>query len=105
MSEISETQESTLPLSAAQWINEVCNRFEQAWQAGQRPRIEDYLVDAPESRRTALLRELLALEIDCRRQAGEEPTTGEYQARFPSLSLAPLGAGQTAREHGPHPGE
>jgi hypothetical protein len=33
------TQERTPPLSTAQRLHEVCNGFEQAWKAGQRPRI------------------------------------------------------------------
>jgi hypothetical protein len=33
----------TLSLAEEQWINEVCNRFELAWKAGERPRIEDYV--------------------------------------------------------------
>jgi hypothetical protein len=39
----------------------VCDRFELAWQASQRPRIEDYLDDTPEPERSILLRELVAL--------------------------------------------
>jgi hypothetical protein len=45
MSELSEAPGRTLPLSVVQWVNAVCNRFEQAWRAGQRPRIEDYVGD------------------------------------------------------------
>jgi serine/threonine-protein kinase len=80
MNEVSEAPENT-PLSAAQWINAVCNRFERAWRAGQRPRVEDYLGDAPEPRRAALLRELVALEIDYRRQAVSIPQ--ERSGRVP----------------------
>jgi hypothetical protein len=41
-------RESSLPLSQARRINELCDRFELAWQAGQGPRIEDYISDTPE---------------------------------------------------------
>jgi serine/threonine protein kinase/WD40 repeat protein len=90
MSEISQTGARTVRLSAAVRINEVCNRFELAWQAGQRPRIEDYLGDAAEPERSDLVRELVALDIDYRRQAGEHPSEDEYRARFPALAEAPL---------------
>jgi serine/threonine protein kinase len=60
-----------------------CDRFEGAWQAGQRPRIEDYLGAFPESERPALLRELLKLELAyCRRQR-ETLVLGDYRQRFP----------------------
>jgi hypothetical protein len=32
-----------LSLSAVREVDAVCLRFEDAWQAGQRPRIEDFL--------------------------------------------------------------
>ena len=35
-------------LSLARQVDEVCLRFEAAWQAGQRPRIEEHLADHPE---------------------------------------------------------
>jgi hypothetical protein len=69
-------------------VDEVCDRFEGAWATagsdGQRPRIEDYLGDTPEPERTELLRELLALELEYRRDRGEKPTLQEYQTRFPA---------------------
>jgi WD40 repeat protein len=87
MTKTTDSGQGTLPLTATRRINEVCNRFELAWQAGQRPRVEDYLGDTPEPERSALLVELVALEIDCRRQAGEAPQLDEYRARFPALAL------------------
>jgi serine/threonine-protein kinase len=72
-------------LSLARRINAVCDRFERAWQAGPRPCLEDFLGDTPEPERLALLRELIALDIDYRRRAGENPTAEEYRERFPAL--------------------
>jgi hypothetical protein len=65
------------PLSQSQRVDRVCNRFEKAWQAEQRPRIEDYLCDLPEADRPFLLRELLGLELAYRRRAHESPELGE----------------------------
>jgi WD40 repeat protein len=74
-------------LSAALRVNEVCDRFELAWQAGQRPRIEDFLAELSEPEQAALLLELVALEIAYRRQAGDDFQLEEYGARFPRLEL------------------
>jgi serine/threonine-protein kinase len=70
-------------LSLQKCVNEVCNRFEEAWRAGREPHIEEYLAGAPEADRVALLRELLALEIDLRGEAGDRPTPEQYKQRFP----------------------
>jgi tetratricopeptide (TPR) repeat protein len=86
MSDVSSRRESPLPLSLARRINEVCNRFELAWQAGPRPHLEDFVGNTPEPERSALLRELIALDLDYRRQAGEKPTAEEYRERFPALA-------------------
>jgi serine/threonine protein kinase/formylglycine-generating enzyme required for sulfatase activity len=64
-------------------VNERCDRFEAAWRAGERPRIEDYLADTPEPERSLLLRELLALELAYRRRHGETLTPDAYLQRFP----------------------
>jgi serine/threonine protein kinase/tetratricopeptide (TPR) repeat protein/WD40 repeat protein len=100
MSEVTDARERTLPLSAVRRVNEACNRFELAWQAGQRPRIEDYLGATPEPERSDLVRELVALDIDYRRRAGEEPQPDDYRARFPALALAPLLADATVMQAG-----
>jgi ABC-type amino acid transport substrate-binding protein/tRNA A-37 threonylcarbamoyl transferase component Bud32 len=90
MSEAGHPPEPTVPLSVARRVNAVCNRFELAWQAGQRPCLEDYLGDTPGPERPALLRELVALDIDYRRRAGEQPQPDDYRSRFPGLDLAAL---------------
>src|SRR4051794_4355322 len=72
----------SLPLSVLQQIDEVCDSFEAAWQAGVRPRIEDFLDASTVQERTELFRELLAREIELRRKAGESPDLAEYLGRF-----------------------
>jgi serine/threonine protein kinase/WD40 repeat protein len=68
----------------------VCRRFEAAWQAAstadQRPRIEAYLDAVAEGIRGSLLQELVALEIDLRREAGEDAPEADYWDRFPLLN-------------------
>jgi formylglycine-generating enzyme required for sulfatase activity len=70
-------------LSAQQRLDAACVRFEAAWQAGQRPRIEDFLDAVSEAELPALLRELLHLESEYRHRGGEDLATHLYRARFP----------------------
>ena len=64
-------------------IDELCDRFDQALVKGTSPRIEDYLVDAPESARDGLLAELLAIEVEYRTKKDKAPNKAEYLQRFP----------------------
>ncbi len=64
-------------------VNLACERHEAAWRAGQRPRIEDQILSGPDPNGPELLIELLAVEVELRREMGEEPTTKEYRDRFP----------------------
>ncbi len=72
-------------LSPSQFLrfDEVCNRFEACWKAGQRPQIEDYLDAGRQSQHPELLRELLLLDIEYRTEDGQRPSAAEYKARFP----------------------
>src|SRR5262249_43542463 len=81
------SERQTLTPSLAARVDEACDRFEQEWEAGPRPRIEDYLGRAAEGERPALLRELLVLEVELRRRQGEDPRPEEYRARFPALDV------------------
>jgi serine/threonine protein kinase len=75
--------DESVPLSLEQRVDEACDRFEEAWRAGQGPRIENHLAGVAEPAHGVLLRELLALEIDLRREAGDRPTPEEYKRLFP----------------------
>src|SRR5207248_3413282 len=57
----------------ARQIVRACDRFEAAWRAGQRPRPEGYLGAASGPARAALLRQLLLLDWEYRRRAGDDP--------------------------------
>jgi tRNA A-37 threonylcarbamoyl transferase component Bud32/cell division protein FtsB len=77
----------SLPLSVQLRIEEVCTRFEDAWKAAgptaAAPPIENYLGATEGPERSALLRELLRLDLHYRGQRGEVPWAGDYEARFP----------------------
>src|SRR5438094_347659 len=78
------------PLTAAEarLIDQVCDRFEAACADGRRPRPEEYVGPAAGPVRTALLRQLLLLDWDYRRRAGDGPCAGDYLARFPGDAAA-----------------
>lgn len=73
-------------LSVEAWaqIDELCDQFEQLWEAGKQPRIERFLEACAEGHRRWLLSELLPIELHYRTQAGEAPSLDEYEQRFPN---------------------
>src|SRR5262245_58670771 len=83
MNDMPPTDRWSLPLERDQHLSQVCDAFESAWRAGQRPRIVDHCKDVAEPDRSALLCELLRLELAYRHQVGERPAAAEYQALFP----------------------
>jgi len=106
MSDAPWSGNESLPLTMAQRVDGLCNRFEQAWKDGHRPTIEDFLADLSEPERAALLRELVHLDADYRRRQGEEPQPAEYHARFPEFGsqwVADLVAGPQSAQPRPGP--
>jgi serine/threonine protein kinase len=65
------------------WIDAITTPFDRAWRAGRCPRIEDLLVGVFGRRRAVLLEELLRVELEYRRAAGESVPLEEYRIRFP----------------------
>ena len=70
------------PMSRRERVDKVCDEFEQQWRAGQEPQIETFVDKADAADRDLLLRELVRLEIELRREAGEQVGPGDYD-RFP----------------------
>ncbi len=75
-------------LSLARLADSACDQFEAAWQAGRVPRIEDFLDGTSGSQRSAILRALIAVEVELRRRAGEDVAIGAYRDRFSSDAAA-----------------
>ncbi|HLJ96108.1 MAG TPA: protein kinase [Gemmataceae bacterium] len=97
MTEASTPRDPHVSVVAARRADQICDGFEAAWNSvgttGQRPRIEDFVADVPEADRSALLRELILVEIELRCRAGDTfPRLEEYQARFPVLESEWLAA-------------
>ncbi len=72
-----------LSLAVKKHIDDVCLRFEAAWQQTPHPAIEPFLEGVAEPEFSALLAELLLLDLDYRIRAKEAPEAGEFAARFP----------------------
>ena len=73
----------TLPPDLAREVDRVSTLFEAACKEGGQPRIEDYLGNAAEPKRSVLLRELVLLDAHYRRGQDHQPDTRHYTARFP----------------------
>ena len=76
----------TPAVDLARVLDALCDRFEDGWQAGRPPPLEDLVRDAPEPARPRLLRDLLAVEREYRAKAGRAIGEDEARDRF-----APLG--------------
>src|SRR5215510_15086402 len=83
--------------STIERIDAICDRFEKSWRAGQRPRLEEFLAQAPPDDQRLLFVELLRLELCYRRAAGETPDPADYLDHFPEHE-------QLLREQLEHPG-
>ena len=71
------------PLDQMLHIERICTGFEKEWRNGSRRPLEVYLDSVDPLIHRALLAELLPLEIELRRAAGETPTRSEYIERLP----------------------
>ncbi|MHB8863665.1 MAG: bifunctional serine/threonine-protein kinase/formylglycine-generating enzyme family protein [Pirellulaceae bacterium] len=59
------------------------SEFRASWERGRRIRIETVIAQVSPQDRRALLKDLLTLEVQLRRGAGEDPSADEYGQRFP----------------------
>jgi serine/threonine protein kinase/Tfp pilus assembly protein PilF len=87
------------PPSLARHLDAVCNRFEDAWKLGRRPRIAEFLEGTPAADRPVLLRELLGLDLAYRYRSGDVPTPLDYCRQLPEyaeLICAAFGEAATA---------
>lgn len=86
-----ERRDNATPESNRTVRERLCEAFERQWQeaaqrAGERPRVEDYLAQIPESERSGLIQELLLLDQEYRSRVGDPSSVSEYQQRFPDYA-------------------
>jgi serine/threonine protein kinase len=67
-------------------VAQLCENFESSWDSASRPSIESYIAQVEADARATLLRNLLHIELERRRAAGERPEVREYLARFPAYA-------------------
>jgi WD40 repeat protein len=68
---------------------QIAGRFEQAWQSGTAPRLEDYLPPVGIPERQALLIDLVHIDLRRRLTAGETVRVESYLERYPELANDP----------------
>jgi tetratricopeptide (TPR) repeat protein len=73
------------PRSSVEQLEGLIRRFEQAWNAGQRPAIEEYVEGTPSAQRW-LTCELIHADLEFRLRAGDDVRVEEYLRRFPELA-------------------
>lgn len=71
-------------------MDQICDQFESAWQGGECLRIEDLLVGFEGRQRAELLLELVRVEVDLLRSAGQKPMLADYRDRFPNVDWLPV---------------
>jgi len=78
-------------------IDALADQFESSWRSGEEPRIEEWLAKATPVIHPALLKELLAVEVEFRVRRNETLVIESYLKRFPNgeslvaEALAPWG--------------
>src|SRR5579862_4956594 len=87
----------TLPWDVLQHFDKVCMRFENAWQAGLKPQLADFLADTASGQRSALLCELLKIELRYRNLSGERVAVDSYLSQFPDDAEAIQAAFSTVK--------
>jgi len=66
-------------------LEQVVERFEEAWRRGERPAVEDYLPAGGGGSRELIL-ELAHADLECRLKAGEAARVEAYLGRYAQLA-------------------
>jgi hypothetical protein len=99
------THITTLPLTVAQRLDAVCDRFEADCEGGVSPRIGDYLEGVEEPARGVLARELIVLDLHYRHRRAEVPQVTDYDSVNPARESSWLADAVAALTEGSAPPE
>jgi hypothetical protein len=89
---LASPKEAALPLEVVRHIDALADRFEVAVRAGVLSAKDDLLHEVEAPYRSALLKCLLAVELEYRRAWGERPSRDEYMQLHPQHAAAVLAA-------------
>jgi WD40 repeat protein len=78
-------QEPLDPVALLEWIDQVADRFEAAWESGVTPPLGPFLAGTPGARRAQLLKELDKIDLERRWRAGDRRRVEVYLADWPEL--------------------
>lgn len=70
------------PMSRRERVDRASDEFERQWKVGEAPQIESFLAKSEHGDRKLLLRELVAIELSLRNEAGDAVDPQEYRRRF-----------------------
>src|SRR5436190_353820 len=70
-------------------LEQLIDQFEDEWQRGERPAIDDYLIAGTDLPRPPLLIELVHIDLERRLKAREAVAVEDYLARYPDLADVP----------------
>jgi tetratricopeptide (TPR) repeat protein len=68
------------------WPDSPLERFDEAWQLGTAPRLEDFLPEPPDSGPLAVLGDLIHADLEYRLKGGEGVRVEDYLARYPRVA-------------------
>ncbi len=84
MNDESRSKGKSLPLHIVERIDRICLEFEESWNRGEAPQIEEALGRLSGVERNNLLRELLLLELELCVRDGQTRSPDSYELRFPN---------------------
>jgi tetratricopeptide (TPR) repeat protein len=67
-------------------IDDQCALFDREWQDGQRPKLEEFIREAPPAAQAELLGLLLEIDLNHRVSLGELPELEKYQQQLPEFA-------------------
>jgi serine/threonine protein kinase/WD40 repeat protein len=77
----------SLPIPELLQIDKICRQYEAAWRGGQQPKVEDFLGNMREPQRSALRRELEAIQTEMRQSGKHVPSLEEFHQRLTESGL------------------
>lgn len=88
MAEQQQSDGGAEPTRVQSRVESLCGEFAENWCSGSRPDLDSFLQRLPREQRSSALMNLLRIEVQARRERGEEASEQEYRQRYPEASDA-----------------